>query len=940
MKQERDSLSEAIRRALGLTFSVTTAFGGSVAFAQDDVEDEILVTEEVLVTGSLVKRANLDNANPVTVVTREDMMVTGMTDVGDLIQRLPSMSGSPLSTTVNNGGNGSTQVDLRGIGSGRTLNLINGRRSVDGGDYQTIPTVMVERIEILKDGGAAAYGADAVAGVVNVITRKDFDGVEVELLHADWMDTDSGAQSGVSAVFGKSFDGGHFVAGIEYIDQEEAYQSDAPWDFFQDSYFIYPGGCEAQTTAAWDGSTSGGCYPLGSSRIPEGRLRTVTQGTVMNPDGSGLVPYDGRSYNYAPVNYIQTPYKKTNLFLDGRMEVTDTIEFSAMLRSSFRDSAQELAPQPYNSPTDPAYNGVWAGPDGDVAYSGISPDNYYLQQAFAAAGLTPEPIVDARRRMLETKRRFEQNVEQTQVNFQLDGSALFGTDISWTAYYNYGRRTREDKDFGQFFGPNLSNAMGPSADLNGDGSPECYEDVNDPSSVVSGCVPFNFFGGPGSVTQEMLDYVGVDLVDTYRDELDQYGLSFTGSLFNLPGGSIGWAAGYESREEALTYSPDSAKQKDEVTGNTGLGTFGDFDVDSYFVEAVLPVLDNVELSVGWRYEDFSTYGSEDVWKVGARWDITDDLAIRGTWGEVFRSPDIYDLFQGLVDSFPTYLDPCSDRAVSANGSVAPGCTAQSEQLDTQVLAREGGNPNLEAETGETLTLGVVWTPTLGNVSLEMTADYWEIELEQGITSLGVNYILDDCYTNQNAASCSLVTRRADYSIAQILDAPINASELYVEGIDLGIDATWELPGSQLSASILWSHFLDNWRKSFPGDDEFDLVGRFSGGGQYSYAEDKANLNISWAWDSLRISYLGEYISSLNAPVQFLGDYTQKVDSQMYHDIVVDFTFNRTGTTISAGVTNLTDEEPPYIDYGFNASTDPSTYRMFGQGYYFRIRQAF
>ena len=146
MKQERDSLSEAIRRALGLTFSVTTAFGGSVAFAQDDVEDEILVTEEVLVTGSLVKRANLDNANPVTVVTREDMMVTGMTDVGDLIQRLPSMSGSPLSTTVNNGGNGSTQVDLRGIGSGRTLNLINGRRSVDGGDYQTIPTVMVERI--------------------------------------------------------------------------------------------------------------------------------------------------------------------------------------------------------------------------------------------------------------------------------------------------------------------------------------------------------------------------------------------------------------------------------------------------------------------------------------------------------------------------------------------------------------------------------------------------------------------------------------------------------------------------------------------------------------------------------------------------------------------------------------------------------------------------
>ncbi|NBT29418.1 MAG: TonB-dependent receptor, partial [Gammaproteobacteria bacterium] len=233
MNYKRDSLSEAIKRALGLTVSLTTLTGGALAVAQDD--EEVLTTEEVLVTGSRIKRADLDNANPVTVVTRDEMMLTGMTDVGDLIQRLPSMSGSPIGTTTNNGGNGSVTIDLRGLGAGRTLNLINGRRSVDGGDYQTIPSVMVERIEILKDGGAAAYGADAVAGVVNIVTRKDFEGVEVELLTADWADTDSGAQTGIGAVFGKSFGKGHFVAGVEYVDQEEAYQSDAPWDFFQDS---------------------------------------------------------------------------------------------------------------------------------------------------------------------------------------------------------------------------------------------------------------------------------------------------------------------------------------------------------------------------------------------------------------------------------------------------------------------------------------------------------------------------------------------------------------------------------------------------------------------------------------------------------------------------------------------------------------------------------
>lgn len=931
---EERKLPSAVKAALG---TLVPAMVFSLPVMSQDEEDSSEV-EEVIVTGSKIQRADLDNANPVTVIDREQMLVTGMTDVGDLIQRLPSMSGSPIGTTTNNGGNGSVTIDLRGLGAGRTLNLINGRRSVDGGDYQTIPSVMIERIEILKDGGAAAYGADAVSGVVNVITRKDFDGIDIEVLQADYFDMDDGDQASISAVFGKSFDRGHFVAGVEYVDQSQAYQSDAPWDFFQDSYFIYPGGCEAQVTAPWDGTTAGGCYPLGSSRIPESRLATLSQGTFMNPDGSGLVPYDGRTYNYAPVNYIQTPYEKTNLFLDGSFEVSDTISFSAMLRSNFRQSAQELAPQPYNSPTDPAYNGVFENADGDlIAYSGISENNYYLQQAFAAAGLTPEPIRDARRRMVETTRRFEQNVEQTQVTLDLTGSELFGTDISWSVYYNFGRRTREDIDLGQFYGPNLSNAMGPSADLDGDGTPECYQDVSDPSTLIGGCVPFNFFGGPGSVTQDMIDYVAVDLVDTFRTELDQYGFDLSGSFFELPGGAIGWAAGYEHRREALSYNPDSGKQKDEVTGNTGLGTAGSYRVNSVFAELLLPILSNLEVNIGYRYEDFSSYGSEDVFKVGARWDITEDLAIRGTFGEVFKAPDIFDLYQGQVDSFPTYLDPCSDRAVAANGSIAPGCTQQSAQLDTQVLAKVGGNPLLQAEQGETMTLGVVWTPTFGDVSMEFTADYWEVELEDGITALGVNYILNDCYFEGNQNSCALVTRRADYSVAQILDAPINAAVIYAEGVDVGAGLDWDFGGAgRFSADILWSHFLDNYRQSFPGDDQFDLVGRYTGS---AYAEDKANITLSYQWNDLRVTYLGEFIGDLVSPVSFLSDYEQDIDSQMYHDIVADYSFN-TGTTITAGITNLSDEEPPYIDYGFNASTDPSTYRLFGRGYYIRIRQSF
>lgn len=917
-------LSASIRAALGITATIAVALPQTV-LAQDDEAG----LEEVLVTGSRIKQADLDNANPVTVVSREELQLTGMTDVGDLIQRLPSMSGSPIGTTTNNGGNGSVTIDLRGMGAGRTLNLVNGKRSVDGGDYQAIPSNIIDRIEILKDGAAAVYGADAVAGVVNIITRTDFEGVEIELLQADAFDMDDGAQQGISFLAGKSWDDGHIVFGAEYIDQNPAYQSDAPWGYFQDAYYIYPAGCEKQITAPFDGTSSGGCYPLGSSRIPESRLNFAGQGVYMN-EGNGIVPFDGRTYNYAPVNYIQTPYQKTNLYLAGHFDINETTKFSTEIRGNLRESAQELAPQPYNSPTDPAYQGIYNG----VGYSGISPDNYYLTQAIAAAGLDALagiPVTDARRRMVEIPRRFVQDVNQIQANFELEGS--WG-DIDWNAYYNMGRRQRDDVDYGQFYGPFMANAMGPSADLNGDGTPECYTDINDPSSIIAGCVPFNFFGGPFSVTPEMLDYVGVDLIDTYKQELDQAGFSFTGSLFQLPGGELGWAAGYDYRKEYLAYNPDSGKQAGEVTGNKGEGTSGGYKVDSLYFELLAPVMDNMELSLGYRYDDFSTYGSGDVWKLGLRWEVTDDVAVRATWGEVFKAPDIYDLYQGQVDSFPAAIDPCGDLYASANPA---SCEQIVEQLDTQLPAKVGGNPNLDAETGDTVTAGIVWQPTFGDLEMAFTLDYWSVELEEGITTVGVGTILDQCYEKGNQGACATIKRRADYTIEYIEAGPINASSLELAGVDLGIDGTYSMgDAGTLTANLLWTRNTKYDFQRTNGDAVSDFIGRYTGS---AYAEDKANLSVAWRRGNMSVSYLGEYIGELTAPVSFLS-YEQKIDSQMYHDVVVGYMFEDTNTSISFGLTNVTDEEPPYIDYGFNASTDPSTYRLFGRSYYLRIMQSF
>lgn len=997
----------AVKAALGLGSGLALLGSGSVL-----AEEEGATIEEVVVTGSRIKQADYDNSNPVTVVSREDLLVTGMTDVGDLIQRLPSMSGSPIGTTTNNGGDGSVRVDLRGLGAGRTLNLVNGLRMVDGGDFQTIPSAMIERIEILKDGAAAAYGADAVAGVINVITREDFEGFEIEALAADGFDMDDGMQQSISFLAGKAFEDGHIAFGAEFVDQAQAYQSDAPWDYFQVPTVIYPGGCENQPAAAYDGTPQGGCYFYGSSRIPEGRLThgavpgyRGSLGITMNEDGSGLSAFDGRLYNYAPVNYIQTPYEKLNLFASVRFNITDDVEFKARIRSNDRTSSQELAPLPYNSPTDPAYQGVWnpellanqdidefaikldddgnavlnayglpvyenIGGNGvigtrgfgekeisfDLAYSGIHPDNYYLNQAIEAAGLagdpvfapvvdfadrptmrsaggvTGVPITDARRRMVETTRRFEQDINQTQVDMQLSGTI---TDaLEWEVFLNHGRRTGKYDDLGQFVGSNLANAMGPSADLDGDGSPECYGDVSDPATLIAGCVPFNFFGGAGSVTQDMIDYVSINLIDTTRYELDQWGAVLTGEGFELSGGAVGWAAGYEYRREAFALSKDSNKQNNGVTGNKGLSTDGEYKSDSLFLELIAPITDNFEASLGVRYDDFSSYGDDTTSKIGLRWDVTDDIALRSTWGQVFRAPTVAELFGGESDSFPTAQDPC------AGATPAEFCAQSSVQLDSQLLSKEGGNPNLIAETGETLTVGLVYQPTFGDVDTAFTLDYWQVELEDAITRLGTQYVLNDCYVRGVQGSCSFVTRRADYSIAQVNNIAYNAAIYEMSGVDFQVDVNWSSSIGEWSGSLLWSHNNNYDLQSFEGDAKADIVGRYTGS---AFAEDKANASVSWSRNNLTLSYLVEYIGELSSDVTFgylLDDYQQQIDAQVYQDLVVDYRFDDEGKAqVSVGITNIADEAPPYLDLGFNANTDPSTYRLFGRSYYARVKYA-
>jgi len=930
-------ISNAVRAAILVGGATGAALGSSGAWSQDAALDVVVVT------GSRISRPDLEAASPITVLDRDSIVTSGVSDVGALVQRTPSMSGSPIGTTTNNGGDGSVQIDLRGMGVDRTVTLVDGLRTVDGGDWQTIPGVMIERLEVLKNGASAVYGADAVAGVVNVIPRKSFDGFEISGQSTDYFDMESGAQTSVSMIFGRTFDNnGSFVFGAEYVDQEEALQSDAPWDFFQNSYYIYPEGCERHPTLPYDGTPQGGCYPIGSSRIEEALITFATQGNYMNA-GNGVVPYDGRSYNYAPVNFVQTPYKKTNVFAMGSFDITEKVRAEATMRGNFRTSEQVLAPTPLDTGPflDPGYPVV--GSAGQLL-NGISADNYYLNQYATAAGLAIEPVTRVRRRMSEQERSFTQDVTQFQVAASLLGNIK--QDLDWKLSYNAGWRTQTDRDYGQYSGSKIFNALGPSADLNADGTPECYRDIADPTSLIQGCVPLNLFGGPQSITPDMFAYINADLTDSRRTEMQQAEASITGKAFALPGGQLGWAlsAGYYRQE--FKYEPDSLKATFDVTGNKGEGTDGHLTDASLSIELLAPVLDNgnqsLNLSGSVRHDDYDELGeSETTWQVGFDFSPVNNLKFRGTYGTVFRAPTISDLYGGRLDGFPTFSDPCQFADFPS------GCAQQSIQPDSQVLTVVAGNPNLKPETGETYTVGLVWTPTFG---VTATIDYWSIDIDDAISSYGIQAILDECYVNGNAALCSQVTRDpVDYQVIRVVDDTLNLSSQGAKGIDTEIRYAFSTGVGDFDVGVVWTHLLERTKTAYAGAPEQDLAGRYTdvtaedGGG---YAQDKANFEARWKWQGLTIGYLAEYTSAVDADTFCncggSGTYIQKIDSQVYHDITAGYEFggSLSGLNVLGGVTNVTDEEPPFIEIGFNATTEPANYRMFGRGYFLRLSYRF
>ena len=446
----RKAVTKSVQLALMASAGTGLASLSMPALAQDASDEEAANLDRVQVTGSRISRVDIEGANPVTVLDRDDIKRTGQTDLGEILQNLPMMSGSPVSSSRNNGGTGRVAVDIRGLGTNRTLVLVNGRRLPSlFNDLSVIPVVMVERIEILKDGASAIYGADAVAGVVNIITRRDFEGAEFEFQIGESFDV-GGQNTSISFITGGNSDRGNFVVGVEYVEQDSVLMGDYDTLWVKQAVTVYDAeefaeyGFSGEPWEDQSGNGRAGWASFGSSRVPYGRfdLRewnpdatswTICEGSAGG--GSLTTDYGPRggdcniaTYDYAPVNYMQQPYERSSFFFQADYELFEHVNSYMEARFSNRTSEQLLAPQPYDTRFDPSYADLVTG----VA---ISKDNFY--NPFGAN------VVEWRRRMVETGgRSFQQNVDQWQIVVGLQGD--FATTWSWDLSYNYGKNERTD----------------------------------------------------------------------------------------------------------------------------------------------------------------------------------------------------------------------------------------------------------------------------------------------------------------------------------------------------------------------------------------------------------------------------------------------------------------------------------------------------------------
>jgi iron complex outermembrane receptor protein len=919
-------------------------------------------TEVITVTGSLIGRKEVDSPSPVSVVDHEKLQSAGITNVGDVLQKIPAQ-GNAINAQNNNGGDGSTRVNLRGLGTARTLVLLNGRRVVPSGtgadvavDFGTIPLAMIERVEVLKDGASAIYGSDAIAGVVNVITRTNMNGTEANVYTATTNKAD-GTNYDLSFVTGHSSNRGNITFSGGYQNQKPVMAGDR--DFAKGTY-SYDYACSGAKAA------TGACAPAsltGSSSSPTGRINTMPDGgpplniagcntKYCTADGnSGFRNFTdafgnnlGDNYNFQPLNYLLTPSTRINLFSNGHYDITKNAHVFYEGQFNSRKSTQQLAEEPVQL---------------SLAETPISANSMY--NPFG------QDVVDYNRRLVEFgPRTFNQDVNTTRLVFGLNGSiddqvpAL--KNWKWEGSYNYGRNEATQATHGSLIRSHLANALGESH-MDGQG-PYCGATRD---TAIAGCVPLDLLHpGSGKITQDAINYLTFTGTQSGFNEQHTALLTASGKVMDLPNhGDISLAIGGDYRFERGGQQPDPLTATGDTTGNAFAPTLGSYNTWEGFGElSIVPIsggetLKWVEINAAGRAYDYNTFGSGATGKVSALVRTLGGVAVRGTYGTAFRAPNVLELFQGQADSFPLLVDPCDtvppgvkggatlsqtlDQRCQSTGAPMGGVAAGTSQQ----RAKLGGNPQLKPEEGSVGTAGVVYEPLRG---LDFTLDYWHVNINDAITNLPPQTILTQCYEAGNPDFCKLIERNNTGQISHIIDLTQNVGSVTTSGLDFS--AAYQYRNAfgtfrhALEGTYLFQYNVDTGTKDPATMKENIIHGR----GFYDlgvYADLKFNIFTTWLHPSgvgagFNFRFVDSYQECDHDDCNNPTNRRRDVSKYGTGDLFVTYALKSSqGTTsITAGMNNVVNVQPPIIYNGPALNSDETAYDFLGRQFYVRLGQLF
>ena len=833
--------------------------------------------ERIEVTGSRIKRADMETASPVTVIDASAILATGATSIDGVLQSMTAAGGAMTNPGINNGSGGSARVNLRGLGAARTLVLVNGRRMISSGtgaassvDLNTIPVSMIQRIEVLKDGASAVYGTDAVAGVVNVILKRDYEGFEMNIQTGMSGENDAD-ESSIDFTLGGSSDKGNIVVGFQYTDRGEASQADR--DFSKcpiaegDDGLFCAGSVYAEGGHIWgdtaDLSGRGGEY----------------HDFVYSGD-------DNDRFNYSKDSYLFTPMQRLNLTVNGRYELSDDLMFFTEAMYTKRWSEQQMAPQPIWNSEAWVYDSSW------------------MNKELLNHGIVDGEELDYGRRMSDTGTRdFSQVVDTVRIVLGLEGELENG--FAWDLSYNKGRNDSVDK---------LSNLHNIGA-------------INDAVQNKE----FDPFTQSSWTGDSIAPFIYTEL-NSGGSEMDIFAASLSGELMEVPAGVIGFAAGYEHRLESAYYTPDSLTAQGMANDPRVEPTSGSFNVNEAYLELAIPLLDDmpfaehVELSTAVRYFDYNTFGSDNTWKLGLTWKMNDQVMLRGVASTAFRAPTVDELFGGESPSFNQITHPASAHT-QAEVTVGGNAFLTPEEADIMTVGVV-----LEPEFVPGLSI------TLDYYDIEITNAIGSVD-NNYIANLCMD--ADGNKVNNDSAVCQSANISIDGTGRIAFNNGLqNIGGQSTAGYDFNATYAFETAGLDWRVSLDTS-VLDHFEESDQDGNIIDYTGFVtSGSGAYADIKSNLTVNVKGdSWEAIYEGRFIDGMDSLSCDKDPASCYAPTVGSVVYHDLSGAYFYNES-ITFSGGVNNLFDKQPPYYSGNNDSNTDPYTYDVLGRYFFVKANVKF